>query len=169
MSVRRPFVPLIAGILVGVAITGTPAAGHVGGTIAHLWKHLQPRTDARYLESAAKPGQTFSGQISVRYVANAGHVLAQGTYPAPIPTSAPIPNLEYRPLSLPTSATCPGIGRATRGRLCVYVLNQENILGAALGNTMSGQSRRYGFGLTVHPTTPGAAGSLNANWAYTVP
>ena len=117
----------------------------------------------------ARPRQTFSGQISVRYTPNAGFVLAQGSYPVPLPARTPVPTLEYRPPSLPTSATCPGIGRAVRGRLCIYVVNETNILGAALATTGGGESKRFGFGVAVYPASPAALGALNASWAYTVP
>ena len=44
----RVLATLAAGIALGVSMTATPAAGHVGGTVAHLWSHLRPLTDARY-------------------------------------------------------------------------------------------------------------------------
>jgi hypothetical protein len=40
---------LAAGIAIGVVMVGTPAGAHVGGTVAHLWGHLKPRADARYV------------------------------------------------------------------------------------------------------------------------
>jgi hypothetical protein len=39
---------LAAGIAVGTTIAASPAAGHVGGTVEHLWSHLMPLSDARY-------------------------------------------------------------------------------------------------------------------------
>ena len=157
-SRTRSTVLLAAGIALGIALTATPAATHVGGTVGHLWRHIKPRADARYLQKVARPRQTFSGQISVRYTPNAGFVLAQGSYPVPLPARTPVPTLEYRPPSLPT-----------RGRLCIYVVNETNILGAALATTGGGESKRFGFGVAVYPASPAALGALNASWAYTVP
>lgn len=36
-------------MVLGVAVAGTPAGAHVGGTVNHLWKHLRPKADARYV------------------------------------------------------------------------------------------------------------------------
>ena len=38
-----------AGMVLGVAVAGTPAGAHVGGTVNHLWKHLRPKADAWYV------------------------------------------------------------------------------------------------------------------------
>jgi hypothetical protein len=40
---------LAAGIAIGVVMVGTPAGAHVGGTVTHLWGHLKPKADARYV------------------------------------------------------------------------------------------------------------------------
>jgi hypothetical protein len=40
---------LATGIVIGVAMVGTPAGAHVGGTVNHLWNHLKPKADARYV------------------------------------------------------------------------------------------------------------------------
>jgi hypothetical protein len=37
-----------AGLAIGVTMMATPAVGHVGGTVNHLWGHLKPKADARY-------------------------------------------------------------------------------------------------------------------------
>lgn len=41
---------LTAGLATGVIMMATPAAGHVGGTVSHLWsQHIRPKADQRYL------------------------------------------------------------------------------------------------------------------------
>jgi hypothetical protein len=44
----RLLATLTVGVVLGTVIAASPASGHVGGTVAHLWSHLQPLTDARY-------------------------------------------------------------------------------------------------------------------------
>jgi hypothetical protein len=44
---------LAVGVSIGVAMIATPAAGHVGGTVNHLWGHLKPKADARYANVVA--------------------------------------------------------------------------------------------------------------------
>jgi hypothetical protein len=47
---RRTAVALLAaGMAVGVVMIGTPAGAHVGGSVNHLWNHLKPKADARYV------------------------------------------------------------------------------------------------------------------------
>jgi hypothetical protein len=40
---------LATGIVIGVAMVGTPVGAHIGGTVSHVWNHLKPRADARYV------------------------------------------------------------------------------------------------------------------------
>ena len=40
---------MASGILIGAAIVGTPVGGHVGGGISHVWNHLKPKADKRYV------------------------------------------------------------------------------------------------------------------------
>jgi hypothetical protein len=47
---RRTAVALLAaGMAIGIVMVGTPAGAHVGGTVNHLWGHLKPKADARYV------------------------------------------------------------------------------------------------------------------------
>jgi hypothetical protein len=49
VSRRWRTVALVAvGVAIGSTLTATPVYSHVGGTVAHLWTHLKPKTDARY-------------------------------------------------------------------------------------------------------------------------
>jgi hypothetical protein len=45
---------LAIGVAIAAAMTATPAAAHVGGTVAHLWNHLKPLADARYVNVGEK-------------------------------------------------------------------------------------------------------------------
>jgi hypothetical protein len=54
-------VALVAiGVAVGTTMTATPVYSHVGGSVQHLWKHLKPKTDARYYTKAQSDAR-FAG------------------------------------------------------------------------------------------------------------
>jgi hypothetical protein len=40
---------LAAGIAIGVVMVATPAGAHVGGSVNHLWNHIKPKADKRYV------------------------------------------------------------------------------------------------------------------------
>jgi hypothetical protein len=40
---------LAAGIAIGIVMVATPAGAHVGGSVNHLWNHLKPKADKRYV------------------------------------------------------------------------------------------------------------------------
>jgi hypothetical protein len=46
---RTAVAVLAAGMVIGIVMVGTPAGAHVGGTVNHLWGHLKPKADARYV------------------------------------------------------------------------------------------------------------------------
>ena len=116
----------------------------------------------------AQSGQVMSGSLSTLHPANASFILVNGSYPVPLPVGTATPTLEFRP-GATTSATCPGIGQATAGRLCVYGYNTSNIASVSFGGSVSGASPRFGFSLDVFPTTVASEGFILANWAYRVP
>src|SRR5688572_8015879 len=45
---------LALGVVIGMVMVATPAGAHVGGTVNHLWGHLKPKTDARYLQNTIR-------------------------------------------------------------------------------------------------------------------
>jgi hypothetical protein len=50
MKGRRTAVALLAaGMAIGIVMVGSPAGAHVGGTVNHLWNHLKPKADPRYV------------------------------------------------------------------------------------------------------------------------
>jgi len=67
---------LAIGFALATLAFATPAPSHVGGTVDHLWKHLRPKTDARYHTKQAADAKF------VDEGAAAGGDLA-GTYPSP--------------------------------------------------------------------------------------
>jgi hypothetical protein len=43
---------LAAGMVIGVVMVATPSGAHIGGTVNHLWNHLKPKADARYVNES---------------------------------------------------------------------------------------------------------------------
>ena len=124
-----------------------------------------PRPTLQY----ARSGQTMSGQLTVRYPAATGFTLAGDSYSRPLPPGTPQPTLEYVPEGTPSTATCPGIGQATAGRLCIYGYNTDNIGSVVNSGLAGGTNRNFGFSVDIFPSAPAIAGYLLANWAYRVP
>lgn len=48
---RGTIAVLALGVAIGAMMVATPAGAHVGGTVNHLWEHLKPKADARYLQN----------------------------------------------------------------------------------------------------------------------
>lgn len=44
---------LAVGVAVGTMLMATPATAHFLPSIAHIWSHIKPKTDARYVRSSA--------------------------------------------------------------------------------------------------------------------
>jgi hypothetical protein len=44
---------LAVGAVIGMVMVATPAGAHVGGTVNHLWGHLKPKADARYVNAVS--------------------------------------------------------------------------------------------------------------------
>jgi hypothetical protein len=117
----------------------------------------------------ARSGQTMSGQLTVRYPAATGFTLAGASYPRPLPPGTPQPTLEFIPEGAPPTATCPGIGQATAGRLCVYGYNTQNIGSVVNSGGANLANRGFGFSLDIFPAVAASPGYFLANWAYRVP
>ena len=160
-------------IFLGALLGGTlltPAVAHVGGWLHNWNQHIKPRADARYLGKVARPGQVLSGSLSVRYVPHASNpfILADGSFPSRLPVGTPAPNVSY--LAGTTSVACPGVGKASPGRLCIYGYNTENIDTLNESGVATGVTHwLYGFSLDVFVVDATIPGYLIANWAYKVP
>jgi hypothetical protein len=74
---RYRWIGAIAG-LVAVAVLATPAGGHVGGTVSHLWNtHIKPRTDARYYTKTAANARYVNENELLWAVVNADVTIAR--------------------------------------------------------------------------------------------
>ena len=76
----RTIAVLAVGLTIGVAMAATPAVGHVGGTVNHLWSHLKPTTDARYANAVAgtdkaKDANKLDGVDSTGFAPSAAEAL----------------------------------------------------------------------------------------------
>jgi hypothetical protein len=66
------------GLAIGITMTATPAAGHVGGTVSHLWnQHIKPKADARYANAVsgtdkAKDADKIDGLNSTAFFLGSG-------------------------------------------------------------------------------------------------
>jgi len=87
---------LTVGILTGAAIVGAPVGGHVGGTIAHVWSHLRPLADTRYVNE----GETRWA------VVNNNATLARGSGVLSVLNATPIDYGIYRVFFTRDVTTC---------------------------------------------------------------
>jgi hypothetical protein len=128
-------------------------------------------------QKAAKSGQTFAGQLDAFVSDDAGDnwTLAGASYALPLPAGTSSPIVEYLNLfddPNSTTTTCPGIGQATPGRLCIYIYQEINFSYIAESAQSSGVNRLYGFSVDVHfdPSVGTTSrGYLLSSWAYKVP
>ena len=157
---------LAAGIAIGVIMIGTPATAHVGGTVNHLWNHLKPKADDRYVKQAGAlpPGKTLRGVYSAWGNGSGGYIGDAVTYRSPLPADLDSAHVVFIPAGGATTANCPGAGQAAAGYLCVY---ERGSGGATLGQIYRSAfpgggegSSMSGFG--IYFTTSNATG----NWSY---
>ena len=164
------------GVGVHVAASVSPANGQgtwaddLGNTGAFAFFGTTPGLPLRPASGpgVAQSGQVFSGHLSAVRGANTSFSLVHGSYPVPLPVAVAAPVLEYRAGGTP-SDTCPGIGQAASGRLCIYAFNTSNTSSVSFGGGNTAASRRFGFSLDVFATTASSEGYIIANWAYRVP
>ena len=76
----RGAVLCVVGIAIGVMIGASPAASHFGGSIKHLWGHLRPMADARYVNVGEKAANAdkLDGKDSSEFVGPPGPQGPQG-------------------------------------------------------------------------------------------
>jgi hypothetical protein len=116
----------------------------------------------------AAAGQVFAGHVTARFTPGfSDFELAAVSFPQPLPASVAGPILEY--VASGTTATCPGQGQSTAGRLCVYNFNSSNISTVDLSAGSAGTPRRFGASLVPRAANPANPGYLIATWAYRVP
>jgi hypothetical protein len=51
---------LAAGVAVGAVLFATPAAGHFQASIDHIWSHIKPKADKRYVNEGCKSTRVLS-------------------------------------------------------------------------------------------------------------
>ena len=161
---------LASGIVIGLALVGTPATAHVGGTVNHLWNHLRPKADVRYDRPTVKAGETIRGTIG-------GQVETSSTgewgFNAQLPRAAPVPldddHIVVNGVDEP-SPVCTGTSAnptASPGYVCIYTYSQGNFTPAG-GVVWGVSSNRWGFQVSVNATAIGEVYWF-ANWAYRAP
>jgi hypothetical protein len=161
-------------MILGILLIGTPAGAHVGGTVNHLWNHLRPKADKRYLPAQNLPaGATMRGTYMLADNAGAGgQNSADGHSFLQQLASAPTPH--FIPVGGSAPAECPGtvaLPRAQPGHLCVYEAARVNVLQVTIvdpTDNIAGQASRWGFFLEVRSNAAGFYFS-NGTWAATAP
>lgn len=151
---------LALGILLGVALTATPAGSHVAGW-AHNWKkHIRPKADARYLPGATLPrGRTMRGTYVARDISPGSSGLTGVSISFGFALrKPPMPHLLVQGQA-PTTA-CPGSAanpRAAIGHLCIYESSSSQVIGYGFSNPTGqpGLASRWGTALTVMSSTGG--------------
>jgi hypothetical protein len=129
-----------------------------------------PVDTSSLVKKVAQSGETLTGEVAVRFPANTGFDIVSGSYGSRLPEGTPTPTLDILSSSSPT-ASCPGIGQSTSGRLCVYVYNSSNFNQSYefLVGGSSGSNRLYGWSMEVEISSDASAGFMAASWAYMVP
>jgi hypothetical protein len=162
---------LATGMAIGVVIAGTPALAHVGGTVSHLWSHLRPKADARYLPGAnLPPGKTMKGVFLIGETSGGGLTYGVDSFSFPRPlASAPTPH--YIPAGAPAPPACPGSNdnpKAAPGHLCVYENLSGNLASFSILNPTTNSAGTSRWGFMVQTTSSGAGLFFsNGTWAVT--
>ncbi len=165
---------LATGMILGIVMVGTSAGAHVGGSVNHLWNHLKPKADKRYLPAQNLPGgKTMRGTYMLGDTAGgAGEFTLDGYTFLQQLTSAPTPH--YIPQGGVAPSACPGtvlLPKARPGHLCVFEASKNSATGFSISNPTNnsgGDASRWGFYLQIQSTAAGLYWS-NGTWAVTAP
>jgi hypothetical protein len=159
---------------IGVVIAGTPAGAHVGGSVGHLWNHLKPSADNRYLPGKnLPPGKTMKGSYMVGAMSSGGTYYGLAVFSFPQQLAAnPIPH--YMAVGATPTAQCPGSNdapAAAPGHLCIYENAKSNVATFTISDparNLANTSGRWGAYIQI---TAAAAGLFysNGTWAVTAP
>ncbi|MBS1870759.1 MAG: hypothetical protein JSS99_13980 [Actinobacteria bacterium] len=121
-----------------------------------------------FRRTVAQSGETLAGAFSVRYPANATFVVASDSFPVPLPVGTPTPTYHY--VAGSSDGTCPGIGQAPAGVLCLYGYNTFNLHFSNIsGGAESAPQDRYGWSFDANADTASSGGYIIGSWAYRVP
>ena len=116
-----------------------------------------------------QPGQTETGVYAVWGVGG-GFMGDAVNFRVPLSADIPGANVHFLAFNAPT-ASCPGVGTAAAGHLCVYERTSgARSLGAVYNPTTGNSSTvsRLGFGIYFDSTGTGGAWSYGS-WAVTAP
>ena len=163
---------LASGMVIGVALAGTPAAAHFGGSVGHLWSHLRPWADARYDRPTVEPGETIRGTIGAQVVATTGQ---EWGFNAQLPRAAPVAlddaHVVVNGADEP-SPVCTGTSvapTASPGYVCIYPYSTGGLTaGANAGAIWGTGTDKWGFQVSLNASSTGEVYWF-ANWAYRAP
>ena len=119
----------------------------------------------------ARSGDTLAGMVTEISAPGQSTGVVGDNWGAVLPAGVAEPTYDF--VTSPNTR-CPGVGQATAGRLCVYVISQLNRNEGyehVFGNVWNATNRRYGWAFELEwiPPTEHGIGWLNASWAYQVP
>src|SRR4051794_9776944 len=83
---------LVCGVVIGVMLVAPPAGAHFKASISHIWHHIKPEADKRYLRYNATlpPGKTLTGSWGAATSAASASSFAEGSISFAMPlASAP--------------------------------------------------------------------------------
>jgi hypothetical protein len=118
---------LALGVVIGVMLTAVPAGAHFKASISHIWHHIKPQADKRYLRYSATlpPGKTLTGSWSASTKVDANLEWAEGAISFAMPlASAPDVLVVPNDPNVPVPAGCSGTianPHARPGKLCIFV------------------------------------------------
>lgn len=97
-QLRRMIVVLALGVAIGTMIVATPASAHFRSSIDHIWSHIKPKADARYVRA--------SGTLSIPGVAFVSSRDSAATFASCVPETihSPSGGSFYAPVNLPQGA-----------------------------------------------------------------
>jgi hypothetical protein len=158
---------LAAGIAIGVVMVATPAGAHVGGSVNHLWNHLKPKADKRYLPGPPMQKGTVRGMFLVGGTAGgAGEIfLGDIAYGWSMPSAL---TEHYIEAGDPNPAGCTGtvaLPTAAPGHLCVY---EQAGINAGTRNVEALAGGRYGTRLFVNSAGAGQT-EIRGTWVARAP
>jgi hypothetical protein len=157
---------LALGAVIGVMLVAQPAGAHFLPSITHIWHHIKPKADARYLPGGNLPaGHTIRGVFLVGGLASGGSQVFFDdiSYGWTLRTAA---TEHYIKVGDTPPAACPGsvnTPKAKPGHLCVYEAFNSN---ASARDTQAIATGRYGTRLFVFSTGAGST-EIRGTWAAT--
>ena len=130
-----------------------------------------PVDTADFETKVARSGDTLSGAVTTVGAPGQSSGFVGDSWGAVLPEGVAEPTFDF--VTTPDTQ-CPGVGQATAGRLCIYVISENNRndgYAYVVGDWWNATNRRYGWAFELEwlTPTPGAFGWLSASWAYQVP